>query len=423
MALSSGVWWIDPTRALHLLDKDSQRPTTGRLYYHRPNSVDLGLIDLYDLNTTPGQSLADIDTQSLPERSGSFRSSDITRVRVYDALRRSGWLVGHSNKLNRVKDDVLRSTIDQDLYITTSEIKDPSSILCFVGGLYHAHVTDPNTGDIYISDGAQTLRSDRTRDDVTVIDYNEVGGCKTFPITTDILRVTEALPRSVMIDVSSLGVSFKDYTPMLMIDGYHHPVGTSFRSTSPTVLEITVSKLNLLRNYLYASFLRKKPLPIPVTQGINQTSDMHDSTLDVFVNSTTIPKDSVMTPEWIIQRLTSVHSAIVLVPKTVLSQSTTVQYETDEPWWAVLPSRKPLRDAVLVVDGKIFSPLYLHTKGYRDRTLLANPYRENRLLWSLLDPLGVSIASPDRDARNDRSLPSTISLTQWSNYKVLGELS
>lgn len=419
------LWWIDKHKILQKFKYGSSYPSdiqqSGRLFLHQPDPLNGGIDNLFDLSKLPNIDLTTLDISKLPKAT-SYKTSDPRYVRVYDALRRSGWKVQHTNKSTRVKDDQLREAIDQDLVVSTTEITDFSSLLCFVAGVYHQHVVDPYTNDVYIVDGAQTLRNDRTNYDVTIIDFAPIGGCVLKPITADSFIHKETLPNSALFDISRLQVSLKDYTPWLIVDGYLHQVGTSYTSISSTVIEITISTLTLLFNYLKSSTLRKSKLPIPITAGVNPTSDMHDPELDAFVDNVCVPKQKYYTTDWIMDRLTSVHSAILLLPKTVVTMEQTVQHETDEAWWAAIPTKKSKANSILMVDGKVFSPLYLHTEGYRDRTILSIPYNDRRVMWSLTDPLSDTIASPDKDVRLDDETYHRGKLLQWWNFPLLGAI-
>lgn len=419
------LWWVDNTKSLRKYDVGSTYPDRiqkdGRLYLYKPNPDEGGSYLLYNLSAIPGVDLSTIMTNNNLGQPLSFKLTETSYAQSYDALRRSNWTVQHTNKADRVRDDRLRATIDQDLVISTSELKDTSNVLCFVNGMYHRHNVDPNTQEVYVVDGAQTLRAERTKNDVTVIDFAPVGGRQLFPISKELITHQELLPRSLLIDLSSFKVSLKDYTPYLLVDGYLHSPGVSHRSVSETVIEVTIGTLNLLKNYLTSSFLRTKELQIPVVDGNNPTSDMHDTALDVFIKNTVIPKDSVSTNDWILSRLTSTHSAVLLVPKTTVAVHQDVQHETDEPWLSVLPTKASVWGALLDVDGKKFSPLYLHTGGYRDRTLISSPYREDRKMWSLLDPNGIIIASPDKDYVDNDSTFNNSYISKWWNIPVLGE--
>lgn len=419
------LWWVDSSKALRRYELGSVYPddiqTDGRLYLYKSNPNEFGSYLLYNLSAIPSVDLSKIDDSAKLGQPISFRLSETSYAKAYDALRRSGWSVKHTNKSDRVKDDRRRAAIDQDLVVSTNELSDVTNLICFVNGQYHRHGVDPNTNEIYITDGAQTLRAERTRNDVTVIDYTPVGGNKLFPITKDLLVHEEILPKSLLIDLSSLKVSLKDYTPYLLIDGYMHSPGVTHRSVSDSVIEVTVSTLNLVKNYLTSSYLRNKPFQIPVTDGVNPLSDMHDSLLDVFVNSTTIPTESIDTNEWILSRITSTHSAILLVPKTAVALYQTVQHETDSSWTAVMPTKDTVWNGLLDVDGKKFSPLYLHTGGYRDRTLIASPYRNDNTLNSFLVPENPIVASPFRDVRNETATFNSSHISKWWNIPALGE--
>lgn len=420
------LWWVDKTKTLRKFDLGSTYPTDiqkeGRLYLYLPDPDLGGTYRLYNLSAIPNLDLSKLTSADGLEEYRTYRTIEPTYACTYDVLRRSGWSVKHTNKLDRVKDNQLRESLDLDLVVSTTELKDFSNLVCFVNGVYHQHVLDVNNNDIYIIDGAQTLRVARTNNDVTIIDFSPSSGRILAPLTKEMLIHVESLPKSLMIDISSLKVNLKDYTPMLIIDGYLHPVGVSHRSVSDTVIEVTVGVLDLLRNYLTSPCLRKTRYQLPVTDTLNPTSDLHDSTLDAFVSDTVVDKSYVESNDWLMARLCSSHSAILLLPKTTVSIVHPVQHETDETWWAVLPERKTAINSILTVDGKVFSPLYLHTGGYRERTLVAIPYKENREMYSLLDPNSKIIADPSRDVKDDSDGFHVCTLTQWWNLPILGEL-
>lgn len=423
------LWWVDKTKQLHKYALTDTLPPQiqkqGRLYLAVEDPKILGTYTVYNLSAFPNINLSTITSTDGLGVGYIFRPGDMSYVKTYDALRRTGWSIDHSNVQTRVRGDKLYESVDPDLVITQTEIKDLTNILCFVNGAYHRSAVDPNTNDLYIYDGCQTLRNERSHADVTVVDYKDVGGMSVYPLQSFMFVITDTLPRGIVVDISKAtgykGETLRDYYVQVIVDGTLYSAGSVSTATGDTTFSITISKLNLLRNFLKSPILRKDPLPLPVLDGIRPFSNSHDKALDTFTRTQTVPNGSFMTNDWILQRLTSQHSAVILVPKTVVCTETSLQNETNEAWWKVLPTKASRMNSILTIDAKRFSPLYIHTKGYRNRTLMPLPYHESREPYSINDPLGRVVASPDRDIRNDKRVIPYTKLTQWFTLPVLGE--
>lgn len=424
------LWWIDNYKQLHIYKLDNHYPPEiniqGRLYLVIPSEIKKGWFDAYDLGFFPNKKLSDITSINDLGTPIEFFIGDMRYAHSYDVLRRSGWFVTHLNIVTGIRDNPKLETLDPDLVITQNELKDLSNALCFVDGVFHKTTVDKHTNEMYVYDGCQTLRNAGKHSDVTLLDFSPVGGCSLYPIIEEVLITKEDLPKTICLDIAKLngykGESLKNYTMNLIVDGVLYSPGKSTRSVNDTVVEIQISKLDLIRNFLKSPLLRNKPIPLPDYSNSRKNSDSHDDYLDVFVNNIEINNDTVKSNEWILSRLLSRHSSVVLIPKSVVSIETPLYKESDSGWWEIFPSKKTKLNSLLSIGLKRFSPLFLHTDGYRDRTLLPVPYREDRTLQSVDDPLGAVIANPNKDIRDPSSVSIPTKITQWCNLPLLGEL-
>lgn len=226
-----------------------------------------------------------------------------------------------------IVDDVTRKGFLDDLVITGSN--NFSNYLAAVNGVFHRTTVFQNK--LYVLDGFRTMRISDYKD-VTLVDTTSLGGHTIIPLTDD--NVTQTTYNGLAtIDA---GVSLKNKTVFLVIDGYFYHLDTAvYHHGDDSHLHVHTNKLPLINQF------RHNPRTLTRVdrygEDASQSSRKYDDTYaTLFLNNRTVPTSTFTNRNFQYSRLTHYHSFLVVVnnasifsTQTVLLPSGTPQYYND----------------------------------------------------------------------------------------------
>jgi hypothetical protein len=245
-------------------------------------------------------------------------------------------------------DNVTRKGFLDDLVISSSA--NMTNQLVAVNGVFHRTTMFQNKR--YVLDGFRTMRISDYKD-VTVVDTSRIGGHSVIPLTTSNVSLTTY---NGIATINS-GVSLKNKTVFLVIDGYFYHMDTDvFYYAGESHLKVKVNKLPLLSQF------RHNPRTLQITdrygEGASQSSRKYiDTYAALFLNNRTVSTSTFTTRDFQYSRLTHYHSFLVVVNNSSLFSLSTVLLPTGTPQYYTDMSTKI--SSGMLSYGEGLSPSYV----------------------------------------------------------------
>lgn len=226
--------------------------------------------------------------------------------------------------------------------VALSGDRDLSNMLCFVNGAFHNTIYWNKAQ--YIIDGMYNFRQNQ-KFDMICYDTTPVGGHTVVPITRD-MCVWDADGRGIILTLPK-GVSFTGKSVLTAMDGYLFHPDEILEVMSPTQAIIHTARIPFIEqwrhnpltkrqkdivglNWVWAEPAAPSMQAPPVVTGsyrsLNQQPD-----LELFVNTRAVSYDKLTTPDFQFNRVTSPHSALILINKPSLTHSVINPYRTQVP--------------------------------------------------------------------------------------------
>lgn len=228
-----------------------------------------------------------------------------------------------------------RDETQSDLVISGS--RDLSNTLVCINGVFHNTIYWNKSQ--YVIDGMYSIRQTQ-KHDIVCYDTTQVGGHTVVPITRD-MCVWDADQAGIILTLPK-GLSFSGKSVLNTVDGYLFYPGEVVSIVSDTQAFIHTARIPFISQWRHNPLTKKTPdiigqnwswdtpaLPAmqtpPVTTGnyrsINQQPD-----LDLFVNARSVLVSKVNTPDFRFNRVTSPHSALILINKPYLEHQVITPY-------------------------------------------------------------------------------------------------
>lgn len=203
-----------------------------------------------------------------------------------------------------VVDDVTQKGFLDDLVIASRENLHNS--LVAVNGVFHK--TSLLDNKLYVHDGFRTMRVSDYKD-VTLIDTSALGGHSIIPLTSSNVTFTTYNDKATI----NAGVSLKDKTVLLVIDGYiYHLNNQVFYFADDQHIKVWVSKLPLISQFRHNPRTMKNVDRYGVDT--NQSSRKYTNAYDnIFLNQRQVATSVLTTRDFQYSRLTHYHSFLVVI--------------------------------------------------------------------------------------------------------------
>ena len=220
--------------------------------------------------------------------------------------------------------------------------RDLSNMLCIVNGVFHNTIFWNKAQ--YIIDGMYSFRQNQ-KFDMVCYDTSPVGGHTVVPITRD-MCTWDADGRGIILTLPA-GMSFSGKSAFTAIDGYLFHPDEILEVMSPTMAVIHTARIPFVEQWRHNPLTKRKKdiaglnwvwaepaaptmsAPPVVTGGYRSINQQPD--LELFVNTRTVPYDKVTSQDFRFNRVTSPHSAIILVNKPSLTHSVIRPYSIQVP--------------------------------------------------------------------------------------------
>lgn len=211
--------------------------------------------------------------------------------------------------------------------------RDLSNTLVFVNGVFHNTIYWNKAQ--YVIDGTYSLRQNQ-KYDIMCYDTTPVGGHTVVPITPSMCQ-WDTETAGIILTLPA-GQSFAGKTAFIVIDGYLYYPGEILDIVSATGAYLHTAKIPFIQQWRHNPLTKKKPdiagqnwtwdtpsfpdMTTPPVQTGSYRSINQQPDLDLFVNTRFVPIEKVTSPDFKMTRVTSPHSAIILINKAELSHQT-----------------------------------------------------------------------------------------------------
>ena len=283
----------------------------------------------------------------LETRYGVTNSGDLTDATTLGFIKAFNPVMDETLTLTPIsinKTSIAPSKYSEELMsdVVLSGGRDLSNVLCVVNGVFHNTIYWNSAQ--YIIDGMYSFRQNQ-KFDMVCYDTTAVGGHTVVPITRD-MCVWDAEQRGIVLTLPA-GKSFTGKSALTAIDGYLFYPDEILEVMSPTKAIIHTARIPFIEQWRHNPLTKRKPDIVgnnwvweepaapdmqapPVVTGeyrsINQQPD-----LELFVDTRVVPYDKVSSPDFQFNRITSPHSAIILVNKPKLIHSIIQPYRIQVP--------------------------------------------------------------------------------------------
>lgn len=227
-------------------------------------------------------------------------------------------------------------TIDNKNDLVISGARDLSNALTFVNGVFHNSIYWNKAQ--YIIDGLYSFRQTQKLD-IQCYDTTQLGGHTVVPITADMCAWDD--DHAGVIITLPAGMSFAGKSVFNTVDGYLFYPGEVLSIKNDTVAFLHTCRIPFIEQWRHNPLTKKKadmiganwnwgtpntqPAAPPVVTGgyrsINQQSD-----LELFTDKRSVPYASVNTDTFKWNRITSPHSALILVNKATVTHNVISPY-------------------------------------------------------------------------------------------------
>jgi hypothetical protein len=245
------------------------------------------------------------------------------RLRVFNPISYKDYRVNYTSvdTPNDIDNPIRKGFLD-DLVISASSPL--TNKLVAVNGVFHR--TTLFQDKLYVLDGFRTMRISNFKD-VTMVDTSKIGGHTVIPLTSGNVSQT-TYNGLATIDA---GVSLKDKTVFLVVDGYFYHMDTEvFYLADSNHLKVKTNKLPLI------SQLRHNPRTLQVPDRFGEDASQNsrkynDDYADLFLNNRSVPANTFTTRDFQYSRLTHYHSFLVVINNPSLFCLSTVLLPTGTP--------------------------------------------------------------------------------------------
>lgn len=297
------------------------------------------------------------------------------------------------------------ANIKNDLVISGD--RDLSNVLIFINGVLHNSIYWNRNR--YVIDAMYSFRQNQ-RFDIQCYDTTPVGGHTVIPLTAD-MCAWDADQAGIILTLPS-GTSFTGKSVFVTIDGYLYHPGEILSVKNATMAFLHTARIPFISQWRHNPLTKRKadtvganwtwgtpsdqPNAPPVVTGgyrsINQQPD-----LELMVGKRAVPRSQLITPDFKWNRITSPHSAIILVNKEILN------HEVIYPYPIQVTGRYGLSIAKFPQGisryGCGLSPSYVTTTGHLGETWIHinQPDYDLDRGSSVLNPTGITSLFPQID--------------------------
>lgn len=416
------LFWVDPSSRQIFDATDPHIPnyawSRGKWYGQYGSQTTLGLTRLYDVTLLmflqPNATTVTGTPPNQPLWEKFISGSAIQQMALCDdVLRGSTWTTDHADMSTRNIAVADRVQLDGDIYtVDTSQSFNLQNTLFFVNGMYHRSFVDTgNAYAAYIRDGFRTLNQERDYYQVHAVDFTPIGGVTTYPITSSMVTSgSDDTGMWIFITIPTGGLTGAGLA--ISIAGSFFFPGNGLSVISDTILRVDPVVLDLSRRFYQSPMLRKKA-PVYPAAGLETSSDITDELLDVFNSNQAVPSSDLEGLSFFVEQLTSPHSALFVLPSSVVLQRTQLEYETNEKELLYVAQNTAVTNSSLLFRGMVGSPTFLDADAARARSYIWSPWITKPAVVPADDPYRKIDLSPAYDRETQYDIRPEMSLIQW----------
>ncbi|MBO7714931.1 MAG: hypothetical protein J6S85_15290 [Methanobrevibacter sp.] len=265
------------------------------------------------------------------------------RVEVIDVQASEGWEIGLFNLDAPANIPTLNQIASaNDLQITPPSTVNPNDVLISIDGVFHK--TSVNDGSIYVLDGMSTIKQ-TGKASICALITTAIGGHTCIPITSEMINLPDNNTNKVIITTSN--TDFSNGSVLVSVDGYLQMFNETYELKDNNSIILNTNLLDYINNFIYSPIQRNKKDVFNVpsvtqewTNGSYETIDLdngsfdrdrNDKTLYHFVSSPCVPSSELQSTSFLIDRLTSPHSFIIVLNNPYVFVKDFTLFNKNEP--------------------------------------------------------------------------------------------